>query len=205
VKGGWLVGAVAVAVLAYITLNTLRTEGLNPRGLEPGTRLPPFAMPLAASASEDQDANVATRPGSGPEGEVPACEVRGPEVLNVCELAERGPLVLAFVVTDAGDCADQLDVLDRVAPRFPRVGFAAVAVREDLDDLQRRLRERRWRVPLGYDHDGAVANLYGVGAVCPLFTFAGRDGRVAGTQLGVLGERQLAARAGALQAGRPLP
>jgi hypothetical protein len=131
--------------------------------------------------------------------------VRAPDVLNVCELAERGPLVLAFVVTDAGDCADQLDVLDRVAPRFPRVGFAAVAVREDLDDLKRRLRERRWRVPLGYDHDGAVANLYGVGAVCPLFTFAGRDGRVAGTQLGVLDEAELAARAAALQAGRPLP
>jgi hypothetical protein len=113
--------------------------------------------------------------------------------------------VLAFVVTAAGDCADQLDVLDRVAPRFPRVGFAAVAVREDLDDLQRRLRERRWRVPLGYDHDGAVGSRYGVGAVCPLFTFAGRDGRVAATRLGVLGERELAELAARLQAGRPLP
>jgi hypothetical protein len=202
VKGGWLVGVVAVVVLAYITLNTLRTEGIGPRGLERGTRLPPFAVPLAASATEDQDANVATRQ----EGEVPpACEVRGRDVLNVCELAERGPVVLAFVVTDAGDCAEQVDVLDRVAPRFPRVGFAAVAVREDLGDLKRRLAERGWRVPVGYDHDGAAANLYGVGAVCPLFTFAGRDGRVAGTAVGVLDERELAARAAALQAGRPLP
>jgi hypothetical protein len=205
VKTGWLVGVVGVVVLAYITVNTLRTEGLNPRGLERGARLPPFAMPLAASAGEDEDANVATRPGSGPEGKVPACSVRGREILNVCELIERGPFVLVFVVTDAGDCADQLDVLDRVAPRFPRVGFAAVAVREDLDDLRRRQRERRWRVPLGWDRDGAVANLYGVGAVCPLFTFAGSDGRVAGTELGVLDERELAARAAALQAGRPLP
>jgi hypothetical protein len=205
VKGGWLVGVVAVVVLAYITLNTLRTEGVGPRGLEPGTRLPPFAAPLAVSAREDQDANVATRPDSGPEGDVPACEVRGPDVLNVCELAERGPLVLVFVVTDAGDCADQVDVVDRVAPRFPRVGFAVVAVGEDLGDLRRRLQERGWRVPVGYDADGAVANLYGVGAVCPLFTFADRDGRVAGTELGVLDERQLAAHADALQDGRPLP
>jgi hypothetical protein len=204
VKGGWLVGVVAVVVLAYITLNTLRTEGLNPRGLEPGTRLPPFAMPLASSAS-DADANIATRADSGPDGARPACTVRGPEILNVCELAERGPVVLAFVVTGAGDCASQLDVLGRVAPRFPRVAFAAVAVREDHDDLRRKLRERGWTVPVGYDHDGAVANLYGVGAVCPLLTFAGRDGRVAGTQLGLLAERELVAHVEALEAGRPLP
>jgi AhpC/TSA family len=204
VKAGWLVGVVGVVVLAYITLNTLRTEGLNPRGLDPGTRLPPFAMPLASSAS-DKDANIATRPGSGPEGARPACTVRGPEILNVCQLAERGPVVLAFVVTGAGDCEGQLDVLDRVAPRFPDVEFAAVAVHEDHDDLRRKVRERGWRVPVGYDHDGAVANLYGVGVVCPLFTFAGADGRVAGTKLGVLDERELAARVEALEAGRPLP
>jgi hypothetical protein len=205
VKSGWLVGVVGVVVLAYITVNTLRTEGLSPRGLERGTRLPPFAMPLARSASKDQFANVATRPDSGLEGKVPACTVRGPEILNVCELAERGPVVLAFVVTGLDKCADQLDVIDRVAPRFPDVGFAAVAVGEDLGDLRRRLREHRWRTPIGYDHDGAVANLYGVAVVCPLLTFAGADGRVAGTELGTLGAGELAARVEALRAGRPLP
>jgi len=203
VKGAWLVGVVGVVALAYITLNTLRTEGLDPRGLERGTRLPPFAMPTAASAS-DGDANIATKPDSGPEGDVPACSVRGPEVLNVCELAERGPVVLAFVVTRSRECARQVDVLDRVARRFGGVAFAAVAVREDHDDLRATVRERGWRVPVGYDHDGAVANLYGVGAVCPLLTFAGRDGRVAGTELGFLGERALTATAIALAAGRPL-
>jgi hypothetical protein len=202
VRGG-LVGVFAVVVLAYITYNALSTEGLDPRGLERGTELPPFAVPLVASASEDQDANINTRR----DGAVPAaCDVRGEDVLNVCELVETGrPLVLAFVVTEAADCADQLDVLDRVAQRFPRVEFAAVAVREDLDELQRRLGERRWRVTIGYDHDGAAANLYGLGAVCPLFTFAGDDGRVAGTHLGVLDERQLTERVEALRAGRPLP
>ena len=204
-KGGWLVGVVGVVVLAYITLNSLRTEGVSPRGLERGTRLPPFAMPLARSATGDQDANIATRPDSGPEGTRPACTVRGPEILNVCELAERGPVVLAFVVTSAGDCADQLEALDRVASRFPDVGFAAVAVKEDLGDLRRRLREHRWRVPVGYDHDGAVANLYGVGAVCPLLTFAGDDGRVVGTELGLLDADELAAWVESLRAGRPLP
>ena len=194
VRGGWLVGAVAVAMLAYIAMNTLRTEGLDPRGLEPGTRLPPFATPLATSTSK-AGANVA------PE----ACGVRGPEILNVCALAERGPVVLALVVTSAGDCERQVDVLDRVAPRFPDVAFAAVAVRGDEGDLRGLVRERGWTVPVGYDHNGDVGNRYGLGAVCPLITFAGRDGRVAGTALGLLDDAALARRVEALEAGRPLP
>ena len=203
-KAGWLVGVIGVVVLAYITLNSLRTEGLGTHGLERGTTLPPFAMPLATSAS-DTDADIATEPNSGPEGKHPACSVRGPEILNVCELQERGPVVLAFVVTEAGDCARQVDVLDRVAARVPRVAFAAVAVRDDRDRLRRLIRERGWRVPVGYDRDGAVGNLYGLGLVCPLFTFAGRDGRVAGTELGFLDEAALTKSARALAAGRPLP
>jgi AhpC/TSA family len=203
VRGGWLVGVVGVVVLAYITLNTLRTEGVGSRGLEVGTRLPPFAMPLAASRS-DADANIATRPDSGPEGARPACSVRGPEILNVCELAERGPVVLAFLVTRSGRCEEQVDVLDRIAPRHPRVRFAAVSVRGEHEQLRRTVRERGWRLPVGYDHDGAVANRYRV-AVCPTVTFADRDGRVARTALEFLDERALTTRVEALEQGRPLP
>ncbi len=202
-RGGWLVGVVGVVVLAYITLNTLRTEGVGSRGLEVGTRLPPFAMPLAASRS-DADANIATRPDSGPEGARPACSVRGPEILNVCELAERGPVVLAFLVTRSGRCEEQVDVLDRIAPRHPRVRFAAVSVRGEHEQLRRTVRERGWRLPVGYDHDGAVANRYRV-AVCPTVTFADRDGRVARTALEFLDERALTTRVEALEQGRPLP
>jgi hypothetical protein len=203
VKSGWLVGVVGVVALAYITLNTLRTESVGSRGLEAGTRLPPFAMPLAASRS-DADANVATRPDSGPEGARPACTVRGAEILNVCELAERGPVVLAFLATRSDRCEEQVDVLDRIAPRHPGVRFAAVSVRGDHEALRRTVSERGWRLPVGYDHDGAVANLYGV-AVCPTVTFAARGGEVAGTAVEFLGERALAARVTALEAGRPLP
>jgi len=203
VKGGWLVGVLGVVVLAYITLNTLRTESVGSRGPEAGTRLPPFAMPLAASRS-DADANIATRPDSGPEGSRPACSVRGPAILNVCELAERGPVVLAFLVTRSGRCEEQVDVLDRLAPRHPSVRFAAVSVRGDHEQLRRTVRERGWRLPVGYDHDGAVANLYGV-AVCPLVTYARRGGTVAQTALTFQDERTLAAKAAALAARRSLP
>jgi hypothetical protein len=173
VRGGWLVGMAGVVVLAYITFNTLRTESVGSRGLAAGSRLPPFAMPLAGSRS-DADANIATRPDSGPE------------------------------VTRSGRCEEQVDVLDRIAPRYPRVRFAAVAVRGDHQRLRRTVRERGWRLPVGYDHDGAVANLYGV-AICPTVTFAARGGEVAGTALEFLDERALAARVDALEAGRKLP
>ncbi len=191
-RGGWLVGAVAVVVLAYITLNSLRTEGLS--GLEPGAPLPPFAMPVAADASE-ADARVSAD----------ACSVDGPDVLTSCELTARGPAVLAFVVTRAGECEDQVDVLDRVAPRFPGVAFAAVVVKGSPRDVRALARERGWSVPVGYDHDGAVAIRYGLGGVCPLVTYAGRDGRVAGTSLGLLDEAALSERVEALRAGRALP
>jgi hypothetical protein len=203
VKSGWVVGVIGVVVLAYITFNTLRTERASSRGPEAGTRLPAFAMPLAGSGS-DADANIATHADSGPEGAHPACSVRGPQILNLCQLVERRPLVLAFLATRSERCEQQVDVLDRVAARFPGVGFAAVAVRGDHGDLRRTQRERGWGIPVGYDHDGAVANLYGV-AVCPLVTFARRGGEVALTALVFQDERALVDKAAALAAGRPLP
>jgi hypothetical protein len=195
----WVVGVAFLIAFAWITLNTLRTEGPGSTGLSPGTELPPFAMPLAMSDLRG-DANVATEPGSGPEGARPACEVRGPEILNSCELAERGPVVLAFFATRSKRCEDQVDVLQRVSRRFPDVGFAAVAIRGDRDDVRRIVRERGWTLPVGYDHDGAVANEYAV-AVCPTVTFAFRGGEVQGTTLSLQDEQAVAQRVERLRRG----
>ena len=84
----WIVGVVVLLAIAYITLNTLRTEAPGSRGVAPGSQLPPFAAPLATSRLEG-DANVATKPGSGDKGARPACAVRGPDIVNSCALAER--------------------------------------------------------------------------------------------------------------------
>ena len=40
----------------------------------------------------------------------------------------------------------------------------------------RAIRERGWKLPVAYDHDGAVANAYAV-AICPTITFARRGRR----------------------------
>jgi hypothetical protein len=203
VRSGWVVGAVAVVVLAYITFNTLRTEGVSTRGPSVGEKLAPFAAPLASSDA-DADANLATRPGEGAAGARPACEVRGPEILNVCQLEERGPVVLAFMATASDRCERQVDALDGVAADFPGVQFAAVSVRGDRDDLRAVVRERGWRIPVGHDRDGAVAARYGV-VVCPLVVFAKRGGEVVGSSLELLDDAALRADVRALAAGRPLP
>jgi hypothetical protein len=169
-----LVGTVAVVALTYITINSFQTEGPGSRGVPEGEELPAFAVPLALSDLEG-DADVSEQ----------ACDERGANVLNVCELAERGPVVLAFFAEPSERCGDQIDMLDRIRGRFPDVQFAAVAILGDRDDLRRRIRERGWRLPVGHDEDGAVTNLYRV-AVCPAITFADRGGRVQGTTIGSL-------------------
>ena len=178
-RPGLIVGALAVIVIAYISYNSLQTEGPGSRGVEPGRTLPAFAAPLALSGLEG-DANVSER----------ACQVRGRDVLNVCELAERGPVVLAFFAEPSERCDDEIDVLDRLRNRFPDVQFAAVAIRGEREELRQRVRERGWGLPVGHDRDGAVANAYAV-AVCPTITFAARGGEVRSTSFGTVEPAEL--------------
>jgi hypothetical protein len=180
-RPGVFLGVIAVAVLGYILVNTIRTEGPGSRGLAAGTAMPPFAVPLALSDLEG-DANVSGR----------ACSVRGPKVLNSCQLAERGPVVLAFFVEPSQRCDDEIDRVDRLRRRFPDVQFAAVAIRGSRDALRRRVRDRGWGLPVGYDHDGAVANAYAV-AICPTITLAAKGGKVVKTLLGSEDSAQLEA------------
>jgi hypothetical protein len=184
----------------YIGLNTLRNAGSVPRGVDPGHRVPPFAMPLALSRL-DGDANVATRPGQGQRGRRPACEVRGPDILNVCQLYADAPLALAFVATGAGRCAAELDRFERARSRFPGVRFAAVAARTNRGKLRREIRRRGWRFPIGFDRDGAVFARYGI-VDCPTIVFAYRGGVAMRTTFQPLGEAALDAQLRRLAAGR---
>jgi hypothetical protein len=178
-RPGTIVGVLALAVIGYISYNSLTTEGPGSRGVEAGSELPAFAAPLALSDLEGNP-NLTDN----------ACEVRGDDVLNVCELSERGPVVLAFFAEPIDRCVGQIDVLERLRERFPDVEFAAVAIRGDRDDLRRRVRERGWGMPIGLDTNGAVANAYAV-AVCPQITFAEQGGEVLRTTFGTQDEAQL--------------
>jgi hypothetical protein len=64
---GWFLALVAVALIAYISLNTLRSEHVGSTGLKVGSKLPPFAAPLALGPVNG-DVNVARKAGQGSAG-----------------------------------------------------------------------------------------------------------------------------------------
>lgn len=194
---GWFVAAALVALVVYVSLNTLRSHHVASEGLKAGTKVPPFAAPLATGTVQG-DVNVARRPDQGAAGRRPACSVRGPGILNSCQLAERGPFVLAFVATRGGRCTRELDRLQRVSTRHPHVQLAAVSIRGDRGDLRELVRRRGWRFPVAWDRDGILANLYGV-AVCPLITYALPGGTVQSTSVGELDDGGLDRRLTALE------
>ncbi len=179
---GWIVALAAFVALVYISVNTLRTDGPGSTGLPAGAQMAPFAAPLIASDLVG-DANVARRAGQGEAGARPACAVSDRRALNICTLERARPVVLAFLTAGADKCVDELDAMEAVAPSFPQVAFAAVAIRGDRDELRTLVREHGWSFPVAQDRDGAVANLYGV-AICPTVVFAKRGGRVLDTALG---------------------
>jgi hypothetical protein len=166
---GRYVGVFALVILLLVTINTIVTKPNGARGVDPGRRVPPFAVPLAL-ANLTGDADIAGRAGEGSRGKVPACIERGPQILNVCQLYERGPLVLALFV-NSGGCQAIVGDLAQLAPSFPGVQFAAVALRGDRAALRRLARSGDLRIPLGQDRDGSLLALYKV-ASCPQVTFA---------------------------------
>jgi hypothetical protein len=189
-----------VIILAYILVNTLRTEGPGSQGPSVGSRIAPFAAPAVLSDLEG-DANIATPGNIGDQaGRVPACRLRGPDIVNSCELGHADPLVLGFFFTRGSECTGSFDVMQRLQARHPGVRFAGVVVRGDREDAREVVRGHRWTFPIAFDQDGGVANLYGV-AGCPEVVLAYPGGRVRETVVGRdRAERGLADRVAALVA-----
>ena len=177
--GRW-VGVLALVILALITLNTVLTTPNGAAGLASGTALPPFALPLVTGNLQG-DADIATRADDGEAGKHPACTLRGPRILNICQLYESGPLVLALFVA-SGSCARILADMQTLAPSFPGVRFAAVSIKGNRAALRALVRSRKLSFPVGIDNDGALATLYKV-ASCPQVTFAYPGGVVQGKPL----------------------
>jgi hypothetical protein len=157
-----------VLAAAVIIALVIRAPG-GGRGPAPGTRLPPFAVPLALG-NVSGGANFATGPNQGEAGRRPACTVRGPGILNLCQLYERGPVVLALFVATSG-CPHLAGELQALAPSFPGVAFAAVAIRGERAQLRRLIASEHLTLPLGFDSAGVLAPLYQV-VTCGQVNFA---------------------------------
>lgn len=197
------VGLLFLVVVVIATLNTLGDGGgdgtLGLDRLPDRWPLPEFAVPAAAGQLEG-DANVAQDdcesaavPCPAEAVRDPACEIDAAGAIRVCDLFDR-PLVISFWFTKGDDCVAQQDVVDRLYRRYRgRVNFLSLDVRDDRDAVRELIERRGWQVPVGYDRDGAVASLYGVGG-CPTFAYVYPGGTLQSASIGELGEGQLSSR-----------
>lgn len=199
-----VVGLLFLAVIVVATVNTIEGGGggetLGLDELPPRWPLPEFAVPEGAGKLEG-DANVAqddceTSSLPCPEGSqrTPACRVDLPESIRVCDFFDR-PLVISFWFSKGGgDCVAQQDLVERVFQRYRgRVGFLSLDIRDERDTVRELIRLRGWRMPVGYDRDGAVGGLYGVG-LCPTFAYVFPGGTLQSASVGELTAPQLSDR-----------
>ena len=204
-----IVGLLFLAVIVIATIHMITNESqgiLGLQGVSTDEPLAEFAVPVATSSLEG-DANIAQDdcgsnqlPCPTDQRRTPACKVRGPNVIRICDYFDR-PLVLSFWFTRGGNnCENQQDVVSTVSRRYRgRVNFLSINVRDSRDSVRDLVRERGWRMPVGYDHDGAVATLYRVGG-CPTLVYAYPGGILESASIGVLDPSQLSARVQALLA-----
>lgn len=198
-----IVGLFFLAIIVVATIHTIEGGGggetLGLEQLPARWPLPEFAVPAGAGQLEG-DANVAqddceTSSLPCPEGSrrTPACQVQVAGSIRVCDLFGK-PLVISFWFTKGSGCADQQDVVQRVSERYRgRVGFLSLDIRDDRDTLRELIRQHGWTMPVGYDRDGAVGSLYGVGG-CPTFAYVYPGGTLQGASIGDLTVAQLGDR-----------
>jgi hypothetical protein len=174
------VGLAFLVLIVVATVNTLSTRDdgiLGASTAEAGAPLPEFSVPELVGRLEgdaniyQDDCETGAIPCPADDRRTPACQVDLDEVIRVCDLFDL-PLVISFWFTEGADCLPTQDLVDEVAARYEgEVNFLSINVRDDREEAAQIVRDRGWRVPVGWDADGAVSNLYRVGG-CPTVAYA---------------------------------
>jgi thiol-disulfide isomerase/thioredoxin len=186
------VGIAFLIVVVVAAVNTFSSEEGGILGTDDddaGMPLPEFAVPELLGSLEG-DANVyqddcetSETPCPESESRTPACQIESKGAIRICDFFDR-PLVLSFWFTRGADCLPTQDDFDALARRYrDRVNFVSINVRDDRDEARAIVTERGWEVPVGYDADGAVSNLYRVG-VCPTVAFVYPGGILRDAKIG---------------------
>lgn len=162
----WTIGILGLVLVIAFSIYGFAHNGVGSPGVAIGHPLHRFVAPLATSGL-NLDANGR-----------PRCDPTrpNPHGLNVCN---HGPLVLSFFVAGSSACTKQVDALQALAqePALRSIQFAAVAVHENRQATLSAVRHHRWTLPVAYDRDGSIGDLYGV-QVCPMLELAGQGGIV---------------------------
>jgi hypothetical protein len=165
----WAIGIFGVAIVIVISIVEFATHGAASAGVKPGHRLIYFAAPVATSTLVG-DVNLSKPCSLG---------YFGSRAVNTCLLVRRGPVVLDFFVPGVSDCERSVDLVQSLSDRFSSadVQFAAIAASSSKTAALKAVRSHHWTVPVAYDRDGALAQLYGV-ELCPMLELAYRGGVV---------------------------
>lgn len=173
------VGLAFIGIIVVAVINASQAGEGTILGTEEirGEPLPRFAVP-DIRGDLDGDANIAQddcetsrNPCPAEEQRAPACEIDPDGAIRVCDLFDR-PLVLSFWFTRGADCVDNQDTFDEIARSYRgRANFLSLNIRDERPAVERFVDEHEWTVPVGWDRDGAVSNLYRIG-VCPTVALA---------------------------------
>jgi AhpC/TSA family len=163
----WAIGIFGIVLVIVISVVEFATHGVSNAGVQPGHPLIQFAAPIATSnLVGDVQMNDPCRFGDF-----------GGRAINTCVLEKRGPLVLGFFVPGVTVCEREVDTLQALSKQFPSVQFVAVAASSSKATTAKEVRSHHWTIPVGYDRDGALAQVYGV-ELCPMLELAERGGVV---------------------------
>jgi hypothetical protein len=200
-----LVGVAFLALIGVAALNTFGDDEGGVLGTEPtkGEPLAQFAVPDIRGAL-DGDANVAqddceTARNPCPAGErrAPACEIDVEGAIRVCDLFDR-PLVISSWFTRGADCLPTGDAVDRVAREYRgKVNFLSLNSGDERSKVEQIVTERGWTLPVGWDRDGSLSTVLGIGA-CPTLIFAFPGGILQTVRIGELSAEEIAERVDAL-------
>ena len=191
----------AVIVVAFVSRLGNDSEGILGLDQRPARwPLPAFAVPNAATELEG-DANVAQDdcetsqvPCPADARRTPACRVEDPRAIGVCDLFDRPSLISFWFSRGGGECVTQQDAVDEAYGRYRgRVRFLSLNVRDDRDAVRDLIETHDWRMPVGYDRDGAVASLYRIG-LCPTFAYVYPGGTLQSASVTELSASQLGKR-----------
>jgi thiol-disulfide isomerase/thioredoxin len=206
------VGVAFLVLIVVATVNTIRTQSggtLGVDGAQRGIPLSEFAVPNALTGPLDFDANVYQDDCSTSQNPCPtdsqrpsACQIHKPPTvaIRVCDLFNR-PLVLSFWFTRGADCLPTQDALNAVAEKYKgRVNFLSIDIRDDPSSVRSIAQDHGWTMPVGYDRDGAVSDLYRVGG-CPTVAFAYPGGILDFAKASIAALSQPPTESGSLRAG----
>ncbi|MEA2423131.1 MAG: hypothetical protein QOF55_2230 [Thermoleophilaceae bacterium] len=172
----WVVGVAGVIVIAVAGINSLGNAGGGSHGPQVGQPIPKFAAP-SATGTLTGDPNIKqSASDSGAPNKTPACEVRLPGALRLCDYTSK-PLVITFIVPGAKDCEGYVDRLQRLKGRYPGVNFLAVVSGAGEDRVRKLVADHHWTFPVAIDRNLAVFNTYRI-SLCATSVFAYRGGVV---------------------------